>query len=317
MEYRKLGNSGLEVSTICFGSLTVGPLQANLPLEEGARIIAYGFDKGINFIDTAELYQNYDYIKKALELRKSNKEIIIASKCYAYDRHTAKQSLDKALDEMGLGKISIFMLHEQESELTLKGHWEAIEYFKEQRDRGIIGAIGISTHHVQGVLAACKHEEIEIIHPILNIEGLGIADGSLEDMLKAIEYAHSLGKGIYSMKPLGGGNLIHRYDESIDFVLKIPHVQSVAIGMQSIDEIECNTALFQGLQADPQIKNRLGKVNRRLAIASWCQGCGKCTQKCSHGAMTMENGKAQVDPKTCVLCGYCSRFCPDFCIKII
>jgi len=38
-------------------------------------------------------------------------------------------------------------------------------------------------------------------------------------MLKAVEKAYSVGKGIYSMKPLGGGNLIKSYKEAMDLYL--------------------------------------------------------------------------------------------------
>ena len=53
-------------------------------------------------------------------------------------------------------------------------------------------------------------DEIEIIHPIVNKEGIGIQDGNIEDMLTAIEKAYNKGKGIYGMKPLGGGHLINQ-----------------------------------------------------------------------------------------------------------
>nr|WP_250160186.1 aldo/keto reductase [Caloranaerobacter azorensis] len=67
MEYRNLGKTNIKVSRICFGSLTMGPLQANLPIETGANIIKYAYERGINFLDTAELYDNYEYIKEALK----------------------------------------------------------------------------------------------------------------------------------------------------------------------------------------------------------------------------------------------------------
>ncbi|HRU42362.1 MAG TPA: aldo/keto reductase, partial [Candidatus Diapherotrites archaeon] len=57
MDYRILGSTGLRVSRLCFGSLTIGPLQAGLDIEEGASVIRAAFDMGVNFIDTAELYR--------------------------------------------------------------------------------------------------------------------------------------------------------------------------------------------------------------------------------------------------------------------
>ena len=55
---------------------------------------------------------------------------------------------------------------------------------------GLIRAIGVSTHTVEVVDAAADMEEIEVIHPIINFRGLGIKDGNLHDMEKAIEKAY-------------------------------------------------------------------------------------------------------------------------------
>ena len=53
MEYRKLGNTDIDVSLICLGTMTRG--QQNTE-EEGHEQMDYAFERGINFFDTAELY---------------------------------------------------------------------------------------------------------------------------------------------------------------------------------------------------------------------------------------------------------------------
>jgi len=62
MKSIKLGNTNIDVSRLCFGSLTISPLQRNLSYEKGAELLKYAFNKGINFLDTAELYNNYEHI---------------------------------------------------------------------------------------------------------------------------------------------------------------------------------------------------------------------------------------------------------------
>lgn len=315
MEYRMLGNTGINVSRLCFGSLTIGPLQAKLDLDAGASVIRKAFDMGVNFIDTAELYGTYNYIKEAIKGRRD--KIIISTKCYAYTREGAEESLLKALKELDTDYIDIFSLHEQESEYTLQGHQEAIEYFIKAKEKGYIRSFGISTHAVAAVNASLKHSEIEVIHPILNMQGLGIIDGNRDDMLKAVHKAASAGKGIFSMKPLGGGNLIKDKSACFDFVLKNPDIHSIAVGMQSVEEVISNVLTFEGKETPKNIEKVLSEKRRKLLIDFWCIGCGSCSRKCTQNAITIKNGKAVVDPEKCVLCGYCSAFCPEFCIKVI
>ena len=69
MEYRKLGNTDIEVSVICLGTMTWG--QQNTE-EEGHEQMDYAVDQGINFFDTAELYA----IPPKEETQGSTEEII-------------------------------------------------------------------------------------------------------------------------------------------------------------------------------------------------------------------------------------------------
>lgn len=135
MEKRLLGNTGIEVSRLCFGSLTMTPFQANLSIKEGADLIVYAYERGINFIDTAEIYENYDYIRQALKSI-PREDYVISTKTYAYTKELARESLDKALKELNLDYIDIFLLHEQESEHTIRGHYPAIEYLLQQKKLG-------------------------------------------------------------------------------------------------------------------------------------------------------------------------------------
>lgn len=317
MEYNILGNTGLKVSRLCFGGLTVGPLQANLSIEEGAEVMAEAFESGINFIDTAELYGTYPYIKKALELRGKKKDIVISSKSYAYDKETAQKSVDKALRDMKIDHIDIFLLHEMENEHTIRGHYEALSYYIKMKEEGIIKAVGISAHTVRAVEIAGSMEEIDVIHPIINKYGLGIQDGTKEEMLQAIKGAHINGKGIYGMKPIGGGNLIHAADECFDYVLSIPYLHSIAVGMQYKEEVQANVLKFSNKNVPDHLISLISSQTRRLKIEYWCDRCGNCIRHCTHKALIWNQDKVSVDMEKCVLCGYCSRYCPQFCIKII
>lgn len=315
MEYQLLGNTTLRVSKLCFGALTIGPLQAHLPMAAGASVIKAALENGINFIDTAKLYRTYPYIREAL--KNWSQDVVIASKSYDYTADGMKNSVEEARWELDRDVIDIFLLHEQESIHTFRGHAPAYAYLQEAQAKGIIRAIGISTHSAEMVKVAAAIEEIEVIHPLFNRRGIGILDGTTEDMAQAIIAAGEAGKGIYAMKALGGGHLNKTAAEEFAFVLGHNHIHAVAVGMKSTAEVLANCAIFSGEKVDAEVAKAVQAVPRRLHVEAWCSGCGTCTKHCPSAAIKVENGIAVPNPCLCVFCGYCGAHCPEFCIKVI
>ncbi len=315
MEYRELGLTGLKVSRLCFGVLTIGPLQANLPVSRGAGLIRQALENGVNFLDTAQCYRTYPYIRQALKGYPG--DVVVASKSYAHTRKMMAKSVEEARREMDRDVIDIFLLHEQESALTIKGHWEAYEYLLECKQKGLIRAAGISTHTVAGVRAAAVVPEIDVIHPLYNLSGFGIADGTADEMGDAISKAAGAGKGIYGMKPLGGGHLLGVVEQAFTFLLKNPNLPAIAVGMQAREEVAMNIMLFNGEQVPGAIRDKVSSIPRTLHIEAWCRGCGECLEHCPAGALRVEGGRVRVDSGACRLCGYCGLACKDFCIKVI
>ena len=314
MQMRQLGRSGLTVSRMCFGTLTMSPLQQGMTPEEGARLLVHAYEKGVRFLDTADLYGTYPHIRLAL---RDAPGYVISTKAYCWDRETAQAALERAYRGIGRDYVDLFMLHEQESLYTLRGHAEALGSLAEQKARGHIGAVGVSTHFVQCVQAAPKFPMIDVIHPLINIGGIGIQDGAREDMEAAIAAARERGIGIFAMKPLGGGHLIESSRTALEYALNSPLLDAIAIGMQSFEEIDADVAMFEG---DPTAFDRLEALRhreKRVMVHDWCEGCGKCAARCRQNAIEIVNGRARVDSEKCVFCGYCARACPQFCIKVV
>jgi aryl-alcohol dehydrogenase-like predicted oxidoreductase/NAD-dependent dihydropyrimidine dehydrogenase PreA subunit len=314
LSLNNLGISDIEVSSICFGTLTVSPLQRAFSVNEAANLFCYAIDRGINFFDAAALYDTYAPLKEVLKYKK---DTVIATKDYCYDEKTAQESLDAALKSIGSDYVDIFLLHEQESMHTIRGHWGAVEYLIKRKQKGDIRAIGLSTHFIAAVRDSLKYPEIEIIHPIYNIRGLGIVDGPKNEMRAEIEKAADHGKGIYLMKALGGGHLISNVENAFKEAMAVKGINSIAVGMKTREEIDYNVALFSGNEPKCGLKEKLDTAERRLHIHDWCIGCGACVDVCDKGALSIVEGKAVVDSNKCVLCGYCAPKCKEFCIKVI
>lgn len=320
MKQVKLGWQGPEVSEVCFGSLAISPLQGRVTYEEGVRVLRYALEQGINWIDTAEIYNNYPQIAEAI---KDRPEVKVVSKSYSVTAQEMAESIERARKGFDRDIVDFFLLHEQESALTLKGHQGAWEELLKAKADGRIRYIGISTHAVDAVRAGALQPGIDVIHPIVNRQGLGIIDGNLEEMLGAIRFASELGIGIYAMKVFGGGHLAANPQEALDFVRGIEGIHGMALGMSSVAEVDFNLKYLAGEKITEDLRNSVTYRERKLYIADWCQGCGRCSEICPQGALSLEERaeegilQAVVDPAQCVLCGYCGRVCAHFCLKIV
>ena len=304
------------VSKLCYGTLSLSNLQNSDTLENRVRLLNYSLEKGINFFDTAELYNNYDILKEFIKGKDRNK-LVIASKSYAYDKNTAEYSINKALKEMDTDYLDVFMLHEQDNCNNFIGHYKAVDRFMKYKEDGIIKHFGISTHRVEAVRDSIKFKEIEFLFPLFNYKGIGIQDGTIEDMSEALKKAKEYNKFIMAMKIYGGGHLINEAEKAFKYVDNLNYIDSIAAGMGTVEEIDANISYMDNNELNENIKNKIRNQKRTLVVEEWCAGCGKCAKKCRQNALEIVDGKCRVDMEKCVLCSYCAGECKDFYIKIV
>jgi len=314
MEYRFLGNTGWQVSEFCLGTLPMGPLQSNIGVKEGARIIRLALECGINFIDTAQIYKTYSYIKAGLNGYSG--QAIITSKSQADGYEEMDHAVQEALHELGRDYVDIFLLHAaREKPDVFARRAAAWECLQENKRKGYIRAIGVATHNVKTLEAATQMPEVDIIFPIINRTGLGILDGNIDTMLNAIAQAAKAGKGLYAMKALGGGALLSELQQALEFARKVPGISSVSLGVTTEAELLMDLKLFNGEELNEQ-ELLITKKNKQLVFMRFCKYCGACAAGCVNGAIAMVDGKPQVDAEKCVLCGYCTPLCPEFAIRL-
>ena len=311
MKQTNLGNTGLTVSRAGFGVLPMGPSQLALPVKEGAAILRYALERGINFIDTAQYYRTYPYIRKALE-GGSFDHVIICSKSLCSDYEGMMEAIQEARLELDRKVVDIFLMHEVRSgQLEERaGAWQALLDAKKQ---GLVRAIGLSTHHVDITQAAAHMTGLDVVFPLFNCAGLGIRKGSAfatrEEMLAAIVQCRRAGKGVFTMKAFGGGSLTAQYQQALDYVFSQPEIDSVMIGFGKTAEVDDLLTWMAGQMPagyNPDVSKKKVYINQED-----CEGCGACKAACPAGAIYWgENGLAAEDHSKCLTCGYCSPVCP-------
>jgi len=319
METKSLGNTDIFVTPIGMGVLTVGSTQLDLPITEGSDIVRYAVEQGIGFLDTAECYQTYPQIRRALrELAPSFSQNalrrpVIASKSLACGYESMRLAIEECRAALDMDVIDIFLLHEIRQSPDFESRGGAWACLCDEKAKGHIKAIGISTHHTDAAEDAARAPGLDALFPLINYKGLGIRKGdgagTAEEMARAIASASEHGVGVFAMKAFGGGNLARDYQTALGYVAGLPGVDSVMLGLGCKKDVDDAVAWAEGRLPEgfaPDVAHKRMFVDR-----GDCEGCGACVGRCTSKAIRLDDkGIAVVDNHACVLCGYCAYVCP-------
>ena len=312
-----LGRTGIEVTELCFGALPFGPLQKNLSVEECTNILSLALEGGINFIDTAQAYKTYEPIYRAIN--KVGIRPVIATKSGAKTYEDMQKAVDEALKALDTDYIDIFHLHAARAGIDVFDERRgAFECLLENKEKGRIRAVGISTHSAAVTKLAAGVQEVDVVFPIINIKGMGILHGTRDEMTEAIAACSSSNKGVYLMKVLAGGTLVEEFHDSVSYARSIPGYASIALGMVSTQEVEFNIEYFK--QSNPDISNMpsIKGYKKQFKIIDFiCKNCGTCSAICPNSAISQTTKGAMIDQDKCLQCGYCVGECKEFAIRII
>jgi ferredoxin len=227
--------------------------------------------------------------------------------------------MSEALQKLKRDFIDIFHLHAAREGEPFVKRAQALKRLVRYKEEGTIGAIGISTHFVKVTREAARLPEIDIVFPIINKTGMGIIDGTAEEMAEAIEEAHKAGKGVYIMKAFAGGNLLEDRIGALDYVSSLAGIDSFMIGALRPQEVDYNARYFLGQEIPDELASATAGVTKRLVRIRNCKGCGTCVEVCPTGALkiTEEEGMVTIDHSKCILCGYCAPVCPQFALRVV
>lgn len=221
MQYRKLGTTGVSVSRLCLGTMMFGgPTDES----ESVRIMHRALDEGINFFDTANMYnggQSEVVVGQALAGRRH--EVVLATKGGApvgegplergaSRRHLTRQ-LEASLRRLGTDHIDLYYIHVPDYETPIEESLRALDDFVRQGKVLYIGCSNFRAWRVCEALWASDRKQLArlaCVQPLYNL-----VNRDIEVELLPLCEAHGL--GVVSYSPLARGILTGKYAPGGDF----------------------------------------------------------------------------------------------------
>ncbi len=217
MEYRRVGQSGLQVSEIGLGSwLTLGSAVATSASDD---LVLRAFDLGINFFDTADVYENgaaEEALGRALR-DLPRQQLVIATKCFfpmserpndrGLSRKHIVESVDGSLRRLGSDYIDLHQCHRFDPDTPLE---ETVRAYEDLIRQGKLLHWGVSVWTGAQIRRACEIADATGgYRPLSSQPSYSILRRDVE--ADAMPVAHELGLGQLAFSPLAQGALTGKY----------------------------------------------------------------------------------------------------------
>lgn len=313
MEYRKLGNTGLDVSVIGIGC--EGMMEDEYGM--AARLLDEAEKLGINYFDVyASDPKLRSAIGKALKGRRE-KFIIQSHICSVWkdgqylrtrDLEEAKAGFEEMLRLFDTDYIDVGMIHYCDA----MSDWEAIvdngilDYARELREAGRIRHIGLSSHNPLVAKRAVEEGGIEVLMFSVNpCYDLQPASEDVEDLWADATYTNSYvnmdpdrqalyelclskGVGITVMKAFAGGDLLNAElspagvaltaNQCLGYALSRPAVSTVLAGAHSVEQLRESAAYCDASEEERDYAAALSSFPRVSWVGHciYCSHCAPC-----------------------------------------
>ncbi len=219
MNYRTLGKSKLQISELSLGTWQVGgKWGSGFDDALADHILQEAADQGINFIDTADVYENGLSEKAVGRLVRSRSErIYVATKCgrqinphlsAGYTPEVLRQFIEDSLQRMQLETLDLVQLHCPPNEVYYRP--EIFELFDRLKEEGKVQHLGVSVEKVEEGLKALEYPNVVSIQVIYNM----FRQRPQELLFRE---AQSRNVGIIVRVPLASGLLTGLYNANTPF----------------------------------------------------------------------------------------------------
>ncbi|MEF9960306.1 MAG: aldo/keto reductase [Niameybacter sp.] len=289
MIYKPYGRTGKQVSAIGFGGMRFSD---TCSIEEGAEIVRYANELGINYFDTAPNYCNdrsEDIFGEAF--KHMPKDFFVSTKSSITADPTGddvRRRLERSLKRMGLEKINFYnmwciLTYEQYQQVIAKEgpYWGALK----AKEEGLIEHLVFSTH--------ASGEEIRKMVEDGLFEGVTLGYNAVNFPYRSegIEAAYEQGLGVVTMNPLGGGLIPQNQDyfsflkqsekestiqAALRFNASHEQISVVLSGMGSKAEVQHNVEAMNHVEVFGKEKIDTIKSQLREEMNGFCTTCQYC-----------------------------------------
>ena len=177
MKKRTLGKTNFSISEISLGTWQVGGgWDGDFENDTADRILNEAIDAGINFIDTADVYDaGSSETAVGRVVRSRSEQVYVATKCgRQIDPHVSEGYTPKALRgyvedslrRMGLERIDLIQLHSAPNQVYYRP--EIFGLFERLQEEGKIGYLGVSVDKVEQAIKACEYDNVCSVQMIFN-----------------------------------------------------------------------------------------------------------------------------------------------------
>ena len=253
MQRVTLGTTNLQVSRLAIGTGSNGwggsSNQTRLGHAKLVHLLIYAYEKGITFWDSADQYGSHPHVREALK-HVGRQNVVVTTKTTSRTPVSIEKDIHRFLKEQGTDYLDIVLLHCLTEPDWPRRYASCMDKLTDLKHQGLIRALGVSCHNFGAFREAAREEWVEVVLARINYAGVSM-DAPPDDVIPVLEEMHTAGKGIYGMKVVGNGRLTQDLRKAIRFVLNLPSVDALVIGMQSESEIDEDVQLVEELSLIP------------------------------------------------------------------
>ena len=331
------------------------------PLEEGSKnridraetekIIAAAFEAGINYFDTAYVYQDGDSERVLGEIlsKYPRESYMLATKFNPDPGVDIETAFNQELERCQTEYFDVYMLHNVDESHMPKymAHPEYLEFMEKMKAQGKIRSMGFSSHACPENLEKFLNWYDKFDMALIQVNFL---DWKHLNAKRQYEILTEHGIPVWVMEPLKGGNLLKMNPEAMAileeaapgrsipewgfrFVMGLDKVNTVLSGMSSVEMIRQNAETFSSVKPlDDREMEALMKAAASIVdtMGVPCSACRYCCPTCpaeldipvllkgynelrftGKGNWRVTGLSSTAGPEACLQCGECLNHCPQ------